>query len=244
MGKDYYISACVFTSKHPQISALLQKYARDRHALEIVRCCVPNYKTKEFTKQMESGRRKDWEALPDSADFESGDTVYSVCHNCLAILQETKPGVNAKSIWELILEDKDFRYPDYKGQVISIQDCWRSRENKAEQAAVRQLLANMNFDVRELPENHEHTDFCGVSLYRPAPPRNLKLAPRRFVDNAQGKFLPHTREEQEAIMKNYCQGISTDKVVTYCHYCLEGLKLGGKNARHLAELLFEPSEWH
>lgn len=143
----------------------------------------------------------------------------------------------------MILEDTDFPYPDYKREVISLQDCWRSRDNAQEQAAVRKLLEKMNFTVRELPENHEKTEFCGVSLYRPAPPRNLKLAPRRFVENAPGKFLPHTREEQTELMQQHCAQISTDKVVAYCHYCLEGLLLGGKNARHLGQLLFRPPEW-
>lgn len=30
----------------------------------------------------------------------------------------------------------------------------------------------------------------------------------------------------------------TDTVVCYCHYCLEGLIMGGKNGKHMAELLF------
>ncbi|MBQ6195838.1 MAG: hypothetical protein IJK47_00195 [Lachnospiraceae bacterium] len=28
------------------------------------------------------------------------------------------------------------------------------------------------------------------------------------------------------------------EIVCYCHYCLEGLKEGGKDGRHLAEMLF------
>lgn len=58
MPKEYYISACVFTAKHQHLSALLQNYVRDRHGLEIVRCCVPNYKLQEFSSQMDAGRRK------------------------------------------------------------------------------------------------------------------------------------------------------------------------------------------
>lgn len=108
---------------------------------------------------MDADRRSSWESLPDSADFTTGDTVYSICHNCSAILEETKPEVNIKSVWELILEDRDFPFPDYRGQTVSIQDCWRPRNNDAEQAAARKLLEKMNFDVRELPQNHEDTDF-------------------------------------------------------------------------------------
>lgn len=69
--------------------------------------------------------------------------------------------------------------------------------------------------------------------------RNLKLAPKRFVENADGKFIPTTSEEQERLMREHCQNITTDKVVAYCHYCVKGLKIGGKQAKHLASLLFD-----
>ncbi|MBQ6005817.1 MAG: hypothetical protein IJL14_06185 [Selenomonadaceae bacterium] len=35
--------------------------------------------------------------------------------------------------------------------------------------------------------------------------------------------------------------VFTEKVAAYCHYCVRGLKLGGKKTYHLAELLFEES---
>ena len=55
----------------------------------------------------------------------------------------------------------------------------------------------MNFEVHELQENRIDTDFCGIPVYRPAPKRNLEMAPHRFVENAEGKFIPHTKEEQK-----------------------------------------------
>ena len=39
-------------------------------------------------------------------------------------------------------------------------------------------------------------------------------------------------------MKAYCDTLPSKDVICYCHYCLEGLKLGGVNARHLAEVMF------
>ena len=39
-------------------------------------------------------------------------------------------------------------------------------------------------------------------------------------------------------MVEHCRRYETDTVVCYCHYCLEGLLCGGKDGRHLAELLF------
>ena len=239
MGKAYYIASCVFTSKYSELSQTIQQYIRARYGMPIVRCCVPKYELQRFKEQMPEDYRNHWDSIPDCADFQPGDTVYSLCHNCSAILEESKPGVNIKSIWELILSDEDFAYPDYHGQVVTIQDCWRAKDRTEEQNAVRELLRRMNFEVRELPENRENTDFCGVSIYRPAPKRNLELAPNRFVKNAAGKFIPHTKEEQAALMREYCQRFAMEKVVAYCHYCVEGLEAGGADVKHLASLLFE-----
>ncbi len=121
--------------------------------MQIVRCCVPKYNLQSFTKQMPEAYRDKWDSIPDCADFRPGDTVYSLCHNCSAILEESKPGVNIKSIWELILSDESFIYPDYHGQTVTIQDCWRARDRTEEQDAVRALLGKMNFEVHELQEN-------------------------------------------------------------------------------------------
>ena len=97
----------------------------------------------------------------------------------------------------------------------------------------------MNIRVLECEESREKTDFCGISLYRPAPPRNLKLAPKRFVVNAVGKFEPHTEEEQRTLMEDYVRGFGGEQVLCYCHYCYEGLQLGGAKVFHLAQLLFQ-----
>lgn len=102
----------------------------------------------------------------------------------------------------------------------------------------------MNIEIVELEKNRDLTEFCGASLYRAQPPRNPKLAPKHYVDGAAGKFVPHTAQEQEEIMKQYCEQFVTDRVVCYCHYCLEGLKMGGAEACHLAELLFDEEVWN
>ena len=236
---EYYIASCVFTPKFPEISAKIQKYIRERYGMTIVRCCVPNYKLDEIAQRVPEKHRPDWLALPDCADFKAGDTVYSLCHNCSNIIEETKPGVNVPSLWELILSDDKFVYPDYSGMKVTIQDCWRAKERIDEQKAVRELLKKMNIEFLELEDNFDKTDFCGISLYRPQPKRNPTLAPKHYVDGAVGKFEPHTPEEQKKIMEDYCKQFTTDTVVCYCHYCHEGLELGGMNTKHIAELLFK-----
>ena len=147
------------------------------------------------------------------------------------------PGVKVKSLWELLDSDTRLQLPDYEGLTVTVQDCWRSRDRSSEQQAVRSLLAKMNIEYVEAGKNHQDTDFCGVSLYRPQPPRNPKLAPKHYVENAKGLFIPHSEQEQEAIMKEYCRNYKTHAVICYCHYCLEGLKTGGVDGRHLADLI-------
>jgi hypothetical protein len=239
---NYYIASCVFTSRFPELSFHIQSYIKKHTGLLIVRCCVPKYKLQEFTDKMPVSHQKEWREIPDSGDFQAADVVYSLCHNCSAIIDEMKPGTEARSLWELILQDNEFAYPDYHGKMMAVQDCWRARDRRMEQNVVRQLLNRMNIHVIELEKNFEKTEFCGNSLFRPAPPRNLKLAPKRFVENAEGKFLPHTLDEQKQLMEDYCSRLNENDVVAYCHYCQEGLELGGVNVRHLASLLFEPEK--
>ena len=234
----YYIASCVFTAQFPELSRRIREWALADCELEVVRCCVGQYKVREFEEEMPDGSRDSWKRLPDSGNFQPGDTVYSLCHNCNNIIEEQHPGVIVRSLWELIDQTPAFPLPDYTGLTVTVQDCWRSRERKEEQAAVRSLLGKMNIRYVEAPEHHEQTDFCGISLYRPQPPRNPRLAPKHYVDGAAGKFIPHSKEEQEHLMKAYCDTLPTSDVICYCHYCLEGLKLGGANARHLAEVMF------
>jgi len=239
MGKEYYVASCVFTSRFPQLSDKIQRYLRERYDMPIVRCCIPKYKLKEYEEKMPEQYRSGWRSLPDCATFGAGDVVYSVCHNCSNIIEETRSGVKTVSLWELILLDDSFVYPDFSNMKVTVQDCWRSKERHSEQLAVRSLLKKMGIDFVELNENMNRTEFCGNSLYKPQPARNPKLAPLHYEVNAQGKFLPHTIEEQEKIMKEYCKQFSTDDVICYCHYCLEGLLMGGVNGKHIAELLFD-----
>lgn len=238
MAKEYYIASCVFSTQFPALSFKIQKYIRERFGMPIVRCCIPNYKVREYEEKMQAEYRVSWAGLPDCAGFEEKDTVYSICHNCSNIIEETKNNVKVLSLWELILEDEKFNYPDYSGLKVTIQDCWRSKERTSEQMAVRALLKKMNIDYLEIDGNFEKTEFCGASLYRPQPARNPKLAPMHYKIKAVGKFIPHTEEEQKTIMTDYCRQYDTDIVVCYCHYCLEGLKMGGKDGKHIGELLF------
>lgn len=242
MGQKFFVASCVFTEGEPELSRKIQAYIQGVLRLPIIRCCVANYKVQEFEGRMPDWYRGEWSAIPHFEKFPADSVMVSICHNCSAIFEERHPEIRRQSIWELILEDKNFSYPNYHGERITVQDCWRAKENRAEQDAVRELLRRMNFEIVELEENYERTKFCGYSLYQAQPARNPKLAPKRFLYGAQGLFQEHSPAEKERLMREHCAKIPTEKVAAYCHYCIRGLKLGGKNALHLARLLFEPEK--
>jgi len=236
--KSYYIASCLFTARYPQVSLAIQRYIESRGDIQIVRCCIPGFRaTSSENRINQGGARASWNQLPYNAPLEPGDTVYSLCHNCTNIAEEQNEGIRALSLWELVDSDPDFVFPDCSGLKVTVQDCWRTRERSGEQAAVRSILQKMHIGYAEAREHHENTDFCGSTLYRPQRAENARYAPKHYVEQAAGKFLPHTEEEQLELMRRYCAQFSADPVVCYCHYCLEGLLQGGADGRHIAHML-------
>ncbi len=70
----YYIASCVFTSKYPELSCKIQQYVSERFNISVVRCCVPNYQTAHFRRQMPEGYRVRWNELPNCGDCNGQDT--------------------------------------------------------------------------------------------------------------------------------------------------------------------------
>ena len=236
---NYYIAGCVFTVKYPELSDAIQQYVASRADMQIVRCCVPGWKTEIYEEKMPQGPLAEkWRALPQSHEFTPEDEIWSLCPNCMNISEEWRRVKGVHSLWELIDSDEHFPFPDLSGMRVTIQDCWRMRDRTATHDAVRSLLSKMNVEYLEIPMNREKADFCGKTLYRPQVARNPQLAPLHYKEQAGDYFHEHTEEEQIQIMKEHCRQYATDTVVCYCHYCLEGLLSGGVKGLHLAQLLF------
>lgn len=210
-----YFPSCKFTAKYPELSRIVKDYVSEKFHADIAGCCRP--------------------ALKKITD---ADTLIYVCNTCATFFKESTCAKETVSLWELILEDTEFVYPDYKGRAMTVQDCWRTYDDRGEQDAVREILRRMNIQIIELAENYEKTRFCGYSLYEPLPPRYDELAPKRLGREAEGLFVSHTQEEKEQLMKEYCRQFTTEDVVCYCVACVNGINLGGKNGLHLAQLVF------
>lgn len=209
-----YFPGCKYIAYSPENSTALKKYLDKRFEVTVAGCCGAHY-----------------------ASLTHRDTAVYVCPTCFAILQESAPQAKALSIWELLIDDDQFPWPDYHGKEITLQDCWRTRDHRRMQDAVRAILVRLNTRVIELDASYDRADFCGVSLLKPRSPRYQYLAPIRFIQNAGTKFSPHTEEEQIALMKLHGAQYSTDTVACYCTGCLEGLRIGGVHGVHLMDLV-------
>ena len=107
----YYIASCMFTAQFPEISLLIQKYINSKPDIEIVRCCIPDYRVEHNTERItKSNVQSAWKQLPVSNVFQPEDTVISVCHNCTNIVEEWR-GAKVISLWEMIDRDPLFPFP-------------------------------------------------------------------------------------------------------------------------------------
>ncbi len=209
-----YIPSCKFTAYAPETSKIIQKYLVENYEMEIMGCC------REYHKK-----------------FTDDDLVVYICNTCGAFARESSRARKVISIWELLENDENFPYPDYDQREMAVQDCWRGYDNEPQQQAARRILQKMNITVEELAENFAKTKFCGTTLYEPLPKQNGELAPERFIKNAEGLFQPHTKEEQNQLMKEHCKQIKSEEVVCYCVACVKGINLGGKKGIHLLDLM-------
>lgn len=209
-----YLPSCKFTIYSPESSKRIKEYLIANHDIQVWGCCRPNHK--KLTNE---------------------DTVVYICNSCAAFSREDSDAEKVISLWELLADDENFPFPDYGHRRLAIQDCWRSYDNGPQQRAIRKILQKMNIDIEELDENFDKTRFCGTTLYEPLPKQNGEFAPKRFIEDADGFFIPHTEEEKIALMKKHCDTIDSSEVICYCTSCMAGIHLGGKKGIHLLDLI-------
>lgn len=213
--KKIFFPSCKVSSTYKASSDKLNKYIKDKMDIDPIGCCRVNHK-----------------------QLTNKDTAIVVCNNCAAILRESSDVGDIKFVWEIINEDKDFKFPNYHGETITIRDCWIAVEKRNVQDAIRSLLSKMNINYVEMDDNFEKTRYCGAYLLSPCSEANYSLAPKRYLEYGKDVFTSCTEDEKINKLKDYCKNIKTDKVVCYCKSCTEGIKTGGKEGIHLIQLLF------
>lgn len=211
----FFLPGCNIKARYKRESEKLKEYLEQREHAEIAGCC------KTFCH--EADRR---------------DSAIVICNNCAAIMEESSQIEKIEFVWEIIDRDSDFPFPDYHGEKMTIQDCWRACEKRKVQDAIRSLMKKMNIRIVELDENYEKTKFCGADLLEPCTEIEKKLAPQRYAVNGAKMYKPLSIPEQDEYLQNHCRQITTEKVVCYCTSCVEGINRGGKQGVHLLELLF------
>lgn len=206
-----YFPSCNFTRTFPNTSLAAKEFIQ-KQGVRIEGCCRPGH-----TKLTE------------------GEQALVVCQTCTMLIGERRPDIPMQSAWEY-LDQLDITWPDYHGEEITIQDCWRARNNDGLHMAVRSLLKKMNFSIVELEKNRRHADFDGEWLYRSSAPANIKMAPQSF-EAIQPYIQLKSPEEAQALMQAHAAQIKTDRVVDYCTACHTGLLHGGAHPVNLMELL-------
>lgn len=210
----YYLPSCKYKAAHADSSRKIQRYLSGKPGLEIAGCC-------RVSQDL----------------FREGDLVLTNCTSCAAITDEAAPQVREISLYEYLLEDPEFVWPDYHGEEITVQDCFRSRHKPEMMRAARECLKRMNLVPVEIKENLAHTRFDGIFQFSNVSESNLKLAPNYFSKIQEEYIEVISPDEQRERMAEWVRQYQTNRVVVYCNSCLKGVLLGGANGVHLLNLI-------
>lgn len=211
----HYLPGCDVRKNHPEAIFKLENYMKNKDAI-IEQCC----RVKE-------------------SFLDGGDVIVNNCTLCNLILKETHPNNECLSLYEYVLTDSNFPWSDHQGETIIIQDCWRAREDRALQDAIRQCLLKMNFNIIEMDENYDKSKFCGVWLNNQPAQICIDVAPNTFSKIINDHLELLSPEAQKAKMIKWNEQYSNDNILVYCNGCEKGIKLGGRDVIHMVELLAE-----
>ncbi|MCI9597527.1 MAG: hypothetical protein HFE75_09580 [Firmicutes bacterium] len=208
----YFFPGCKYRAHNPEGTQKLEQYLNDRFGTITMDCCSMDF---------------DKPTLPDSVIFQ--------CPTCGLILSESGSGYPMRSLYEFLLSDHDYPWPDYGAAKMTLQDCWRSRNNIDHLDAIRAVIKKMNIQAFELECRRGKADFCGATLYRTPSERYQTLAYQNLVVN--GNFQPCSEETQTRKMLEHGKQYATNDILCYCTGCMEGIKMSGHNPIHLLDLM-------
>lgn len=208
MGKSYFNPGCALSIYKPEmennILKILNKYYGE---VELHKLCCHH-----------------------DPCLEPGSLIINVCAGCDRRFRSLYEGISTISIWEIIDQIENFKFPDYSGLKISVHDPCPIREKPQVHQAVRNLLKKMNIEVAETKNNGTHSICCGDDYYPKLP-----------------------LEQIHQKMKTRADSMPCDDVCVYCVSCIKSIYIGGKKPRHLMDLLmgettdpqtYDTVEWH
>ncbi len=210
-----YYPSCNFRKRLPEAAAKVEAYMKTQPDVVIAGCC---HLTNDLPKE--------------------GDTIVTVCLSCMRTLDELRSDIPQISLYEFLLTRKDLVFPDYEGEEITLQDCFRARGKHELHEAVRECLRRMNFTIREMELSRDEAEYDGSFRLHAPYPQNLREAPKYY-----GEYLPQyltilPKEEWPDVYKKQVDLITTKRVAGYCNVCVPSLKEAGADAVHVADLIF------
>ena len=210
-----FMPGCNIEEAHPAALEKIRRYMEKRGA-QVVGCCKEGC---ELVKP--------------------GDELVYDCTLCHIILKERCPDAQLIMLHEFVLDDPGFPWCDHHRERITIQDCWKTRDERSIQEAARECLRRMNFEIVEAAEHGQETQFCGAWRHKMPGQKNIDAAPKTFADIIENHIQLLDESGQKALMEERVQSYETERVAVYCGGCERGLKLGGGEPVALVELLAE-----
>ena len=211
----HYLPGCDVRNNHPLAIEKLTNYMLNQGAKIDVCCRV----TEKF--------------------LNDGDVIVQNCTLCELLVKESHPDNECLSIYEYVLRDSTFPFKDHTGEVITVQDCVRTKDNRHLQDAVRACLRRMNYTIVEMDSAYEKTRYCGMWIFGRPMQNCFDVAPK-----AMNYLVDHyveilSEEEKIRRMQEWVKQFGSEQVLVYCNGCEKGMKAGGITPIHLVELLAE-----
>lgn len=162
--------------------------------------------------------------------LEEGSMIINVCAGCDRRFRSLYEGITTKSLYEIIDELDSFPYPDHSGLKVSVHDPCPIREKPQIHEAVRSILGKMNIEIVETEFHGTRSICCGDDFYPSLP-----------------------LDQIHAHMHKRAKSMPCDDVCVYCISCIKSMHIGGKNPRHLLDLMlgestepqiYDTVEWH
>ncbi len=159
-----------------------------------------------------------------------GVKVINICPGCDRRFRENYENPSCISLWELLLEDGTFPFPDYKSQKMTIIDACPTRDQDRIHQSIRSLAQKMNITIIEPLRTKRTSTCCGDSLYGKVPTSQVI----NQMEKKAAEMPPHD-------------------IIVYCVSCCKSMFIGGKQPRYIVDLLFNeetipatthPDAWH
>lgn len=149
------------------------------------------------------------------------DEVIVACSNCFITIGGNSPQIKIRSLWDVIAQ---VGIPEEKKDIgkscpikFALHDPCPTRKETSIHDSVRKIIGKLGFKIEEMKYSREKTLCCGA-----------------------GGMLGGTNPSLAIVqMKKRANQAQSDYMLSYCEECVSSMKIGGKKAIHILDLLFD-----